>query len=167
MKGAFSPFSALARQCVPVIHESAGSLNTGHILDFGPVFLPAIRGLEIVRHDDVDRFSSSERTVLAVSSFGLSLLSANELDLLLDSVHAAADFAIIIDFKCAERNIELPATLVMHGIRRLLTDAKKPYAETGGLEALLYAQRSRFQVMERHSLIGGGLACVLTRSLRS
>ena len=66
--------------------------------------------------------------------------------------------------KTAERNIEIPACLLMAPFR-FSSGNKGCFAEYGGLEGLLYAERTRFQVLERRPLLGGSLLCVLCRCL--
>ena len=80
-------------------------------------------------------------------------------------MHKAAPFVLLADFKVAERNIELPASLIMRGMMGMGTNAKGCFKEFGGLEGLLYAERKRFTVRARHSLLGGSLACILAQCL--
>ena len=159
------PGSWLARQFVPGIEKCAASLGAGAILDFGPAFLPAITGLSVTRGTGKDS-SSKDATMLAVSCFPLSQLASNDLSTQLEAMHKAAPFVLFADFKEAERNIELPASLLMRGVMEMGASSKGCFKEYGGLEGLLYAERKRFTVRERHSLLGGSLACILTECLR-
>ena len=159
------PGSLLARHFVPAIKKCAASVGAGTILDFGPVFLPASSGLSVSRW--ADRESSPTAAVpLAVSCFPLSQLASGELSVQLEAMHKAAPFILLADFKVAERNIELPASLLMRGVMGMGAGAKGCFKKHGGLEGLLYAERKRFAVCERHSLLGGSLACILAESLR-
>ena len=84
---------------------------------------------------------------------------------IIEAMHKAAPFALLADFKVAERNIELPASLLLRGVMGMGTGTKGCFKEYGGLEGLLYAERKRFAVRERHSLLGGSLACILAECL--
>ena len=159
------PGFLLARQFVPIIEKCAASVSSEVVLDFGPVFLPAISGLPVARWTGKES-RSKDATLLAVSCFPLSQLASNELSAQLEAMHKAAPFALFADFKVAERNIELPASLLMRGVMGMGASSKGCFKEYGGLEGLLYAERKRFTVRERHSLLGGSLACILTECLR-
>ena len=156
-----SPCSVLGRQFLPNIKKSAASVQAQAVLDFGPVFLPQGNGFQrIVRASE-----AGGKRNLAVSCFGLSLLAREDLTKLLQTMHEASPFVLFADFKVAERNIEAPACLLMGGLRRLSPASAGCFNTYGGLEGLLYAERSSFQVLERHSLLGGSLSCVLARCL--
>ena len=159
------PGSLLARQFEPVIEKCAASLGAGAILDFGPAFLPAIPGLSVFRWTKKESLPT-EVAPLAVSCFPLSQLALGELAAQLEAMHKAAPFALLADFKVAERNIELPASLLLRGVMGLGTGTKGCFKEYGGLEGLLYSERKRFAVRERYSLLGGALACLLSECLR-
>ena len=159
------PGSLLARQFIPVIESCAASIGAKALVDFGPVFLPAITGLEYARGSG-HALSPTKTTPLAVSCFPLSQLASGELSAQIEAMHKAAPFILLADFKVAERNIELPASLLMRGVMGMGTGAKGCFKEFGGLEGLLYAERKRFVVRERHSLLGGSLACILAECLR-
>jgi len=131
------------------------------VLDFGPAFLPDTKGLKPQRWNTSKEGYSAR---LAVSSFGLSLHNRESLAILLTDIHSSAPYALFADFKTAERNIEIPACLLMTPLR-LSSENKGCFAEYGGLEGLLYAERTRFQVLERRSLLGGSLLCALCRCL--
>jgi hypothetical protein len=81
-------------------------------------------------------------------------------------MHKAASFVLLADFKVAERNIELPASLLVRGVMGMGTNIKGCFKEYGGLEGLLYTERKHFSVRERHSLLGGALICLLAECLR-
>ena len=157
------PGSLLVRQFVPVIEQCAALVGSGIILDFGPVFLPAIPGLAVTRWDEMK--TSTTATPLAVSCFPLSQLNSSTFLAQLETMHKAAPFVLLADFKVAERNIELPASLLMRGIMGIRTSSQGCFKKYGGLEGLLYAERKRFAVRERHSLMGGALSCILAECL--
>ena len=158
------PGTLLARQFVPVIEKCAVSVGAGGILDFGPVFLPTITGIVCTLWSE--HTPSTTKAPLAVSCFPLNQLASGELSAQLEGMHKAASFILLADFKVAERNIELPASLIVRGVMGMGTNAKGCFKEYGGLEGLLYAEHKRFTVRERHSLLGGSLACILTECLR-
>jgi len=153
--------SVLVRHFVPVIEDCALSVHAEALLDFGPAFLPDTAGLKTQRWNPAE-----ERRMegLSVSCFGLSRLHRAKLGMLLTSMHASAPYALFADFKTAERNIEIPAGLLMATFR-LSSGNKGCFAEYGGLEGLLYAERTRFQVLERRPLLGGSLLCALCRCM--
>ena len=156
-----SPCSVLGRQFLPTIKKCAASVQAHGVLDFGPVFLPEGNGFQRIGRDS----EAGGKRNLAVSCFGLSLLAREDLTQLLQTMHEASPFVLFADFKVAERNIEAPACLLMGGLRKLFPANAGCFNAHGGLEGLLYAERTSFQVMERHSLLGGSLSCVLARCL--
>lgn len=158
------PGSFLARQFVPVIERCATSISAESIWDFGPVFLPAIAGHSVSRWTGPDSHHA-EASPLAVSCFPLSQLDSSTLSVQLEAMHKAAPFILLADFKVAERNIELPASLLMRGVMGMGASSQGCFKEYGGLEGLLYAERTRFVVRERHSLLGGALVCILAECL--
>ena len=159
------PGSLLVRQFAPVIETCAASFGTKAILDFGPVYLPGVTGLSVTRWPG-NESNTMGATPLAVSCFPLSQLDSGELPPQLEAMHKAAPFILLADFKVAERNIELPASLLMRGVMGMGASSKGCFKEFGGLEGLLYAERKHFAVRERHSLLGGSLACILAECLR-
>ena len=72
---------------------------------------------------------------------------------------AAADEALVVDFKCAERNLELPAVGLMHFLPGLRCAARRDFMKTGGLEGLVF--RMGLRVIERRTLLAG--AAVMLR----
>ena len=152
----------LARQFLPAVAKCAASVRAHTVLDFGPAFLPESEGIQRAsRHEQRKR----EEASISVSCFGLSLLSREDLASLLEAMHCAAPYALLADFKVAERNIEAPACLLMGGIRSLSPAKTGCFKSYGGLEGLLYAESARFEPLERYSLLGGSLSCVLVRCL--
>ena len=158
------PGTLLARQFIPAIKKCAASVDAGVIVDFGPVFLPTEAGLTVARWLGTES-ATMTATPLTVSCFPLSQLASAELSAQLEVMHKAAPFIMLADFKVAERNIELPASLLMRGLMGMGVNPKGCFKEYGGLEGLLYAERKRFAVRERHSLRGGALTCVLAECL--
>lgn len=153
--------SVLVRHFIPVIKDCAVSVHEESVLDFGPAFLPDTEGLKPQRGNSSEEGYSAG---LAVSCFGLSLHNRESLAMLLTAMHASAPYALFADFKTAERNIEIPACLLMAPFR-FSSGNKGCFKEYGGLEGLLYAERTRFQVLERRPLLGGSLLCALCRCL--
>jgi len=153
--------SVLVRHFIPVIEDCVASVHAESVFDFGPAFLPDTEGLKPQRWNSAE---GRRLEGLAVSCFGLSLHDRASLAILLTSMHASAPYALFADFKTAERNIEIPAFLLMTPFR-FSSGNKGSFAEYGGLEGLLYAECSRFQVLERRPLLGGSLLCALCRCL--
>lgn len=171
--------------CAPLVRHAAPCLvdfilKTGArtVLDFGPVPLPK-PGLEkrlntgptgtynVFRShsagDATCRTTPAE--TLAVTAFALSQLAPSSLSPLLDEIHAGAGHAIFLDFKVPERNIETPSALLFGAVRRFCDPSGRAFQSFGGLEGLLYRESARFQVLERRTLLGGGLLCVLASCL--
>ena len=105
------------------------------------------------------------RACLAVSSFGLSMLSESLLVEQLQDIHALSQRVFFIDFKEPERNIEIPSSVLFGGIRRFCTPSDTIFRAEGGLEGLLRRERDRFRVLERYTRFGGGITCVLAECL--
>ena len=158
------PGSFLVRQFVPIIEQCATSIGTESIWDFGPEFLPTLSGLSVSRWTGPESHHA-EALPLAVSCFPLSKLDSSTLSVQLEAMHKAAPFILLADFKVAERNIELPASLLMRGVMGMGASSQGCFKEYGGLEGLLYAERKHFAVRERHSLLGGALACIFAEWL--
>jgi len=153
--------SVLIRHFIPAIKFCVASVHAESVLDFGPAFLPDTEGLKPQRWNSAEERHSAG---LAVSCFGLSLNDRAKFGILLTSMHASAPYALFADFKTAERNIEIPACLLMTPFR-FSSGNKGCFTEYEGLEGLLYEERARFQVLERFPLLGGGLLCALCRCL--
>ena len=158
------PGSLLVRQFVPIIKQCAESVGTGTVGDFGPVFLPSLAGLSVSRWSEGES-TPSTAVPLAVSCFPLSQLTSGKFLARLEAMHKAAPFVLLADFKVAERNIELPASLLLRGIMGFEASSTSCFKEYGGLEGLLYAEHKRFTVRQRHCLLGGALACILVECL--
>ena len=108
-------FRALLRAALPSLADVVRQTQAATVLDFGPVRLSSLGGLDLK-----DGLTSARTSApsLAVCAFGLSLLSERELSSRLDALHAAADHAVFLDIKVAERNLELPSSLLLNGMRR-------------------------------------------------
>lgn len=162
--------SGLVRFIEPMAVSCANSLRADTLLDFGPVPLPGKTSMKIERLGDYPweyiktETSKTDRKspkTLSVSCFPLTLLSPDRLARLLDGIQTASSVALLADFKVAERNIEVPSCLLMAGIKHLCRAKDGSFAAMGGLEGLLYGERSRFRILERHTLLGGALTCIL------
>ena len=160
-----SPCALLARQFVPVVTACAATLKTDCLLDCGPVFLPPLAGINVLQWSENAENKLRWQVPLAVSCFALSQLAAEALTARLDAMHNSVRFVLLADFKVAERNIEAPACLLMGGIKRLTSPLSSRFSSCGGLEGLLYEERKRFAVRERHTLLGGALTCLLAECL--
>ncbi len=78
---------------------------------------------------------------------------------LLSLTAAAAREVLVVDFKCAERNLELPCALLAAGLRGVGHAHASPFMRAGGLEGLVY--RLGLTVFGRQNLLGG--AAVMLR----
>lgn len=156
-------FRALLRSALPCAADFARQTQAATVLDFGPVSLPAMDGLII--QDGMQGALCAPRPCLAVCSFGLSRLSEYELASRLDALHAAAEHVMFLEFKMPERNLELPSCLLLSGLRRLYGQKDCALQTMHGLEGLLWRESARFQPVERRTLLGGGLLCVLATCL--
>lgn len=162
--------SGLVRFIEPVAVSCASSLGADTLLDFGPVPLPGKTSMKIeclgdypwenIRTKTSKAGRKSQKT-LSVSCFPLTLLSPDKLARLLDGILAVSSVALLADFKVAERNIEVPSCVLMAGIKHLCRAKDGSFTTMGGLEGLLYREGSRFRILERHTLLGGALACIL------
>ena len=142
------------------------------MLDFGPVFLPdkadslAERPLIRAASARSSTLSATPLPRVALCSFGLSTLTEQELSQQLTALHAEAEYAVFLDFKVAERNIELPACALLAPFRRMTCRRDSLFPTLSGLEGLLFRERSRFAPLQRYTLGGGGLICILTQCRR-
>lgn len=162
--------SGLVRHIEPVAVSCASSLGADTLLDLGPVPLPGKNSMKIERlgnhpQEYIEPATSNaglkSSKTLSVSCFPLTLLSPDRLASLLAGIQAGSSVALLADFKVAERNIEVPSCLLMAGIKHLCRAKDSSYAAIGGLEGLLYREGSRFRILERHTLLGGALTCIL------
>ncbi|WP_446423868.1 hypothetical protein [Mailhella sp.] len=163
-------FRALLRAALPSLADFARLTQAATVLDFGPVRLPALPGLYLndglAPQDDLTPAARADGPCLAVCAFGLSLLSEHELSHRLATLSTASDYTMFLDIKAAERNLELPASLLLNGMRRLCGRTDSAFQRLHGLEGLLWREAERFQPVERRTLLGGGLSCVLVKCLR-
>jgi len=166
--------SGLVRLIEPVAVSCANSLKVSALLDLGPVPLPGKNSMTIERLDDYrcqDTEAESSKAIrksqktLSVSCFPLTLLSPDSLARHLDKIQAATSVALLADFKIAERNIEIPSCLLITGLKHLSRTRDNFFRNMGGLEGLLYREHSRFRILERYTLLGGALTCILVECL--
>lgn len=93
---------------------------------------------------------------LAYRFFYLSLPQG---EALLRMAAVAACEVLVVDFKCAERNLEMPCVVLAACVRGACHAHAAPFMRAGGLEGLVY--RLGFTVSERQNLLGG--AAVMLR----
>ena len=103
-------------------------------------------------------------------AYAFFFLPAAQARALLDLALEAADLVLAADFKLAERNLELPATLAAGGLMALTgrgfcsrrqIPAEHGFMQRGGIEGL--ARQSRATVLERRPLLGGASALLHLR----
>lgn len=93
---------------------------------------------------------------LAYRLFYLSLPQGEALlSLALDAAHEA----LVVDFKCAERNLELPCVAAAACLRGMCGARSTSFMRSGGLEGMVH--RLGLTALERRPLLGG--AAVLLR----
>ena len=151
----------------PVVEAYAVRVHADHLLDFGPVPFPAEKRVPLIPAYEERRGlqGRGERAGLALSSFALSQLEGAALGAHIEEIHRTARAAVFIDFKVAERNIELPATILFGAMRRWSSPASEAFRLAGGLEGLLHAECHRFRILDRQTRMGGGLYCILAECL--
>lgn len=168
----------LVRHAAPCLVDFTRKAGARTVLDFGPVPLPKLyvgerrdtgqtctyNVFQSHRAGDAT-YRTTPAETLAVTAFALSQLPPSSLSTLLDEIHAGAGHAIFLDFKVPERNIETPSALLFGAMRRFCDSKENSFHSFGGLEGLLYQESARFQVLERRTLLGGGLLCVLASCL--
>ena len=92
-------------------------------------------------------------------AYRLFYLSQPQGEALLSLALAGAKEVLVADFKCAERNLELPCVAAAACLRRLCGVWGTSFMRAGGLEGMVH--RLGLTVSERHPLLGG--AAVLLR----
>lgn len=93
---------------------------------------------------------------LAYRLFYLPLAQA---EALLSLAVTAARDVLIVDFKCAERNLELPSAVLAACLRGRGPAHASSFMRSGGLEGMVH--RLQLKVSARHTLLGG--AAVMLR----
>lgn len=155
----------IARSVEPELFRLA-SREDARILDLGPVWLPAEEASICRFPPDSPHGMNDGGRVLAVTCFGLSSTPEEGRAPLFERIHQLAELAFFLDIKEAERNLEIPASLMMRGLARISGKYCQDFHKKGGLEGLLYEQRDRFAVLSRLTLLAGGLSAVAVRCLR-
>jgi hypothetical protein len=92
-------------------------------------------------------------------AYRLFYLSQPQGEALLSLALTAAREVLVADFKCAERNLELPCVVAAACLRGLCGAWGTSFMRTGGLEGMVH--RLGLTVSERRPLLGG--AAVLLR----
>lgn len=161
-----SPLRLLLSQALPVLKTAVEACGAEAVLDLGPVPLPdtldSLAGCPIIRDDTLP----APRPLFALCSFGLSTLSELELAHQLEFLYSKAEYVALLDFKVAERNIELPACALLSPFRRMSCNRDSLFNALNGLEGLLFREAPRFTPSQRYTFGGGGLTCILTQCRR-
>lgn len=109
--------------------------------------------------------------------FALWYLPADQAQTLLRLALEAAELVLVADFKLAERNLELPATLAARGLMALTKACKTAgagraggiahtdFMQKGGIEGLVY--RGKAQVHERRPIFAGAAALLYLQRAQS
>ncbi|MDD4701214.1 MAG: hypothetical protein PHI96_03240 [Desulfovibrio sp.] len=98
---------------------------------------------------------------LAYRLFYLPLVQG---EALLNLAAAAARDVLIVDFKCAERNLELPSAWLAACLRGARQAQSSPFMRAGGLEGMVH--RLQFTVSDRCTLLGGAAVMLRISALR-
>lgn len=146
----------------PFAEEAARRLGIREAPDFGPVSL-LCRQSAYRRTSDDALLPHGRDGVLAVCGFALSLLEEAEQQTLFSRLRAEAGHTFFLDFKTPERNLEWPSALIFAPLRHAVS--RRVLERQGGMEGVLYRERSRFSVLSRHTLLGGALCGILVRNL--
>ncbi|VZH35363.1 conserved protein of unknown function [Desulfovibrio sp. 86] len=96
---------------------------------------------------------------LLCMAYRLFYLSLPQGEAFLSLALAAASEVLVADFKCAERNLELPCAAAAACLRGLCGVRGTSFMRAGGLEGMVH--RLELTVSERRTLLGG--AAVLLR----
>lgn len=95
-------------------------------------------------------------------AFALFYLSEDQAQTLLRITLEAAQLVLAADFKLAERNLELPASLAAHGLMALASRAaRKSFMQRGGIEGLVH--QSNALVLKRRPIFAGAAALLYLR----
>ncbi|ATD81358.1 MULTISPECIES: hypothetical protein [Desulfovibrio] len=81
---------------------------------------------------------------------------------LLRLASSAADEVLVVDFKCAERNLELPAVALVNFLPDLRRVARTAFLKTGGLEGLVF--RTGLKIVERRTVLAGAAVMLRLRT---
>lgn len=95
-------------------------------------------------------------------AYGLFYLPGLVAEDLLRLTVSAAHEALVVDFKCAERNLELPAVGLVSFLPGLRCAARAAFMKTGGLEGLVF--RMGLPVIERRTLLAGAAVMLRLRA---
>ncbi len=117
---------------------------------------PLNAGQEALWHMAADPLS------LVRMAYGLFYLPGFAAEDLLRLTVSAAHEALVVDFKCAERNLELPAVGLMNILPGLRHVARREFMKTGGLEGLVF--RMGLPVIERRTLLAGAAVMLRLRA---
>ena len=98
------------------------------------------------------------------TAYRLFYLSQPQGEALLSLALAAAKEVLVADFKCAERNLELPCVTAAACLRGLCGVRGAAFIRAGGLEGMVH--RLELTVSERHPLLGGAAVLLRLRAAR-
>ncbi len=156
------PAKLLAGRALPLMEACALSAGAGMLLDVGPVPVPSGGRVPVRRTEEISAPAVDRNETLAVSCFGLSMLSEEARNALFSRLVRLAAHTLFIDFKTPERNIEWPGALLFSPVRSLISHSGDPHA--GGMEGMIYDAQSFFSIVSRHTLYGGAICGILVRN---
>ena len=109
------------------------------------------------------RMLGAPRPLLRMA-YRLFYLSLPQGEALLSLALTAAREVLVADFKCAERNLELPCITAAACLRGLCGVRGAAFIRAGGLEGMVH--RLELTVSERHPLLGGAAVLLRLRAAR-
>lgn len=108
------------------------------------------------------RYMSHDPVPLVRMAYGFFYLPPAVAEALLHLALAAAVETLVVDFKCAERNLELPAAALVNFLPGLRSAHVAAFMKSGGLEGLVF--RMGLEVLERRTLLGGAAVMLRLRA---
>ena len=167
-------FSLFVSQCIrEELATSARITRASELLNFGTVPVGHIAGLSVTdsrdnvsmppdqgHHPGLCLSVQSSCSRMSVALFAMSRIPYSERHQLLAAMGASAEYIFLADIKLPERNIEIPGSLLLRSIARLIFPLQRDFIHSGGLEKLIYTEK-RFSPIRRTTLLGGGIQCIL------
>lgn len=95
-------------------------------------------------------------------AYELFYLPSSVAENLLRLALSAADEVLVVDFKCAERNLELPAVALVNFLPGLRRAGRAAFMKTGGLEGLVF--RMGLKIVGRRTLLAGASVMLRLRA---
>jgi hypothetical protein len=169
--------SWLTAYALPAMHDILERLPIKAVLDYGSVSLPDYAfydlGIKIFTFSSMKGspedagmpsiFLNEQRTArIAISCFGLSSWTEARREHFFHSFLFHTEYALFLDYKLPERNLEYPASTLLRGLNILFhASSVHSFYKQGGLEGILYP--FRLNILTRQTLLAGSITCILVR----